>query len=71
MTTKEKIIETIGNIPEEKLTELLSVVEDFKKKNEPAVGKNKWDRFLGILSDEEAEAMLAVIEEECERIDNV
>jgi hypothetical protein len=70
MTTKEKIIKTISEIPEEKLTELLSMVEDFKKQSGAASGGNKWDRFLGILSDEEAEAILAVIEEECERIDH-
>ena len=72
MTTKEKIIETIGEIPEEKLNELLTVIEDFKKKrtSTPA-GKSggKWARFAGILTDEQAKAMLAVIEETCERID--
>jgi hypothetical protein len=69
MTTKEKIIEAIGEIPEEKLNELLTVVEDFKKKSASTADGGKWDRFFGIISDEHAEAMLAVIEETCERID--
>ena len=69
MTTKEKIIETIEEIPEEKLTELLVVVENFKKKNPAGTAPGKWDRFFGIISQEEADAMLAVIEETCERID--
>jgi hypothetical protein len=72
MTTKEKIIEAIGEIPDEKLNELLAMVEDFKKKSATAPGGKKggkWDRFIGILSDEDAEAMLAVIEETCERIE--
>ena len=69
MTTKEKIIEAIGEIPAEKLNELLSMVEDFKKKNSAGKSGGKWSRFAGILTDEQAEAMLAVIEETCERID--
>ncbi len=70
MTTKEKIIETIGEIPDEKLNELLEMVEDFKKRS--AAGKNsgKWSHFAGMLSTEQADAMLSVIEETCERIDN-
>ncbi len=70
MTTKEKIIETIGEIPEEKLSELLAVVEDFKKKGTSAAGGNKWDRFFGILSNEQAEKMRRVIDEEFEKIDD-
>ena len=70
MTTKEKIIEAIGEIPDEKLNELLTVVEDFKKKNTPETGEGKWDRFFGIISDEHAEAMLAVIERECEVVED-
>lgn len=70
MTTKEKIIEAIGEIPEEKLNELLTMVEDFKKKSTPAAGGGKWDRFFGILSKDQAETMRRVIEEEFERIDN-
>jgi len=70
MTTKEKIIETISEIPEEKLSELLSVVEDFKKKNPSGSVEGKWDRFFGIISDEHAEAMLAVIERECEMVED-
>ena len=66
MTTKEKIIETIGEIPEEKLSELLAMVEDFKKKGPAVAGAGKWDRFFGIISDEEAEALQAVIDETCE-----
>jgi hypothetical protein len=69
MTTKEKIIETISEIPEEKLNELLVVVEDFKKRNSAGKSGGKWARFAGILTDEQAKAMLAVIEETCERID--
>jgi len=65
MTTKEKIIETIGEIPEEKLSELLAVVEDFKKKSPAATSAGKWDRFFGIISAEEAEALQAVIDETC------
>jgi hypothetical protein len=67
----EKIIETIGEIPEEKLQDLLTVVEDFEEKNPSRTGDGKWDRFFGIISREEADAMLAVIEETCERIDYV
>ncbi|MFA6451408.1 MAG: hypothetical protein WCX65_18180 [bacterium] len=70
MTTKEKIIEAIGEIPDEKLNEFLSIVEDFKKKSATVKSGGKWSRFAGILTDEQAEAMLAVIEETCERIDN-
>ena len=69
MTTKEKIIEAIGEIPDEKLNELLTVVEDFKKKSVSSPEGGKWDRFFGIISSEEADAMLAAIEETCERID--
>ena len=69
MTTKEKIFETINEIPEEKHVELLSVVEKFKINNSPAKSKGKWSRFAGILTDEQADAMLAVIEETCERIE--
>ena len=70
MTTKEKIIETIGEIPEEKLNELLAVVEDFKKKRASTPDGGKWDRFFGILSNEQAETMRRVIQEEFERIDD-
>lgn len=69
MTTKEKIIEAIGDIPDDKLSEVLKTVEDIKKNNNPAKGAGKWGRFFGILSNDEADAMLAVIEETCERID--
>ncbi|MEW6200484.1 MAG: hypothetical protein AB1546_00790 [bacterium] len=69
MTTKEKIIKTLDDLPEDKLSEILEFVEDFKKKNAAGKSGGKWDRFFGILSDEDAEAMLAVIEETCERID--
>lgn len=69
MTTKEKIIETIGEIPDEKLNELLSVVEDFKKRNSASPGGDKWDRFFGILSNEQAETMRRVIDEAFEKID--
>lgn len=70
MTTKEKIIEAIGEIPDEKLNELLTMVEEFKKKTAGEPGEGKWDRFFGIISDEHAEAMLAVIERECETIED-
>lgn len=70
MTTKEKIYKTIEEIPEGRLGELLAVVEDFKKTNSPVPAGGKWERFLGILSVEEADAMIAAIEETCERIDN-
>jgi hypothetical protein len=69
MTTKEKIIEAIGDIPDDKLSEVLSMIESLKKKNKAGKGTGKWDRFFGIISNEEADAMLAVIEETCERID--
>lgn len=70
MTTKEKIIEAIGEIPDEKLNELLTVVEDFKKGKASAPSVGKWDRFFGILSNEQAETMRRVIDEEFERIDD-
>lgn len=70
MTTKEKIIETIREIPDEKLTELLFMVEDFKKRRMPNPSGGKWDRFFGILSNEQSETMRRVIDEEFERIDN-
>ncbi|MEW5945353.1 MAG: hypothetical protein AB1742_04065 [bacterium] len=68
MTTKEKIFKTIDEIPEDRYPDLFEVVEDFKKRSaEKKCGK--WTRFAGILTDEEADAMLAVIEDTCERID--
>ena len=70
MTTKEKIIETIVSIPEEKHHALLKLVEEFKEKNAASASGGKWDRFFGILNDEDADAMLKVIEEECERIEH-
>jgi hypothetical protein len=54
MTTKEKIIETIGEIPDDKRNELLTVAEEFKKRKTPTAGGGKWDRFFGIISDEHA-----------------
>ncbi|MEW6202625.1 MAG: hypothetical protein AB1546_11645 [bacterium] len=68
MTTKEKIFKTIDEIPEERYPDLFEMVEDFKKKSAIKKG-GKWARFAGILTEEEANAMLAVIEETCERID--
>ena len=70
MTTKEKIIKAIGDIPEDRLSEILALVENLKKKTKADKAVGKWDRFFGILSREEADAMLAVIEETCERIDD-
>ena len=70
MTTKEKIIKTIEEIPESRHEELFELVENFKKKSDTPTGKGKWSRFAGILSKEQADAMLAVIEDTCERIDN-
>lgn len=67
MTTKDKIIEAIGEIPEEKPGGLLTMIENFKDKFTATSGAGKWDRFFGIISCEEADAMLAAIEETCER----
>ena len=69
MTTKEKIFKTIAEIPEDRYPGLLEVVENFKNKSVNGKG-GKWARFAGILTEEEANAMLAVIEETCERIDD-
>ena len=69
MTTKEKIIKTIHEIPEHRLSELLSVVEEFKNKTGPAT-KNKWSEFAGILTDEEARIMKTAIEEEFELVED-
>lgn len=69
MTTKEKLIEAIDALPEEKLTELLKVANGFRKKK-VSRRKNKWAEFAGILTDEEAEAMKAAIERECEVIED-
>ena len=69
MTTKEKIINTIEKIPDDRLPDLLELVEDFKKRIKSKKG-GKWRRFAGILTNEEAEAMKAVIERECEVIED-
>lgn len=70
MTTKEKILETLCEIPEGKLEELLTMVEDFRNKNAPVKMPGKWARFAGILTGEQAEALLAVIQETCERVED-
>jgi len=70
MTTKEKIIKTINEIPETRYRELFDLVEDFKKKTGSSGSVGKWDEFFGMISDEQAEAMLAAIEQECEVIEN-
>ena len=66
---KDAIIKTIQEIPEDQYQKLLEVVKDFKDKP-GRIKKSKWSRFAGILTDEQAEAMLAVIERECEVIEN-
>lgn len=70
MTTKEKIIKTINEIPETKYPELYDLVENFKNSSSGKKLKNRWSRFAGILSEEEGNAMLAVIEETCESVEN-
>jgi len=69
MTTKEKILEAVRGIPEEKLADFLKMVEDFKKKNNTDKEEGKWDRFFGILTSEQAETMRRSVEDEFERIE--
>ena len=72
MATKtiDKIIKTIREIPEDDHKKILEIVKDFKKGFTKRKKEGKWDRFFGIISDEQAEAMLAVIEQECERVED-
>jgi len=69
MTTKEKLIETIEGLPEDKVTELLRIANDFKKKTR-AGKKSKWSEFAGSLTDEEARVMKAAIAEEFEKVED-
>lgn len=69
MTTKEKLIETIGTLSEEKISELLRIANGFRKRT-PAEKKNKWAEFAGILTEDEARIMKAAIEEEFEQIED-
>jgi hypothetical protein len=66
----DKIIRTVKEVPAEKHTELLKVVEEFKNKTAKPINAGKWERFFGIITDEQAETMLAIIERECEQIEN-
>ena len=69
MTTKDKLIDAIDNLSEEKLSELLKVANGFRKKTVSGK-KNRWAEFAGILTDEEARIMKAAIEEEFEQIED-
>ena len=69
MTTKEKIIKTLDEIPEDKYPEVFELMEGFKKKT-GAGKKNKWSEFAGILTDEDARIMKAAIEEEFEKVED-
>jgi len=67
--TIDKIIKTIQEIPENKHPELFEIVKEFKKVSRKSKKTGKWSRFAGILTDEEANIMLAAIEEEFEKIE--
>lgn len=69
MTTKEKLIEAIGALPEEKLSELLRIVNGLKR-DAGRRKKSKWSEFAGSLTDEEAGIMKAAIEEEFEKVED-
>jgi hypothetical protein len=69
MTTKEKLIEAIDKLPEDKISELLRIAVGFKKKSK-AVKKSKWAEFAGSLTDEDARIMKAAIEEEFEKVED-
>ena len=69
MTTKQRIIKTINEIPEAKHRELFELIERFKKKT-CSIKKSKWAEFAGSLTDEDARIMKAAIAEEFEKVEN-
>jgi len=69
MTTKEKIIKTIEEIPAARHRELYELIEQFKNRTSNA-RKSKWAEFSGILSDEDARIMKSAIEQEFEKVED-
>lgn len=69
MTTKEKIIKTIDEIPAARHRELFELIEQFKNKTSRP-GKSKWTEYAGILSDEDARIMKSAIADEFEKVED-
>ena len=60
-----KIIKAARGIPEEELAALYELVLEFKR-NLEARGE-RWSDFTGIISDEEAESLLSIVDEEIKK----
>lgn len=69
-TVKERLVRELDSLTETQLERLLGSVDMIKREQPPALsGAEVVRRFAGMLTDEEADAMEAAIEEANERID--
>jgi hypothetical protein len=70
---RDHILEEIASLPDEPLSPLVELIRayllDGSRSPVPLTGCDHVSRHAGVLTEAEAAEMLAVIEEDCERID--
>ncbi|MBE9078908.1 hypothetical protein IQ241_16680 [Romeria aff. gracilis LEGE 07310] len=69
MTTKELILQELEQVPEATLRTVLDFLRSLKQGRTESRAESPFAQFSGILSDEEAEDIQAMVAEEFEQVD--